>query len=390
FMLMWPMTDVPVSAAWASAFYFLLGSTRISIAAAGLAAAVAILIRPNLFLAAGLLGAWYLIRSQSIRTTWRHRLSDAAIFALGVAPGIIATALIYRHLFGSVTRSGYGGFLGQLTAANVVPNLQRYFGWFLDSHSVLPIAGFVALLLPVRRLWPGVPDRKALWITAAFVLSVWSQYMAYRVFDEWWYLRFLLPSWPFIMIGAGVWAVALTRADRPFASALVAIGIVGLGLANVKTAIDRNVFELWRDERRYATVARLVGQLTDAKSMIFTMQHSGSVRYYGGRITLRYDVLDEDWLDRAVTWLSERDVSSYLLAEEWEESDFRRRFPHAQTLARLDLPPLFEYRGYGKISLYDLSHPRSRDAEPLRELETAEPTCSIGPVPLPTPDLRSR
>jgi len=48
FMLMAPMSDVPAASAWAVAIACALGDTRASAVAAGVAAAIAILIRPNM------------------------------------------------------------------------------------------------------------------------------------------------------------------------------------------------------------------------------------------------------------------------------------------------------------------------------------------------------
>lgn len=56
-MVMEPLTDVPVMAMWALAFYFLFGDGVLSAFAAGPLAALAILIRPNLFALAGIMAA---------------------------------------------------------------------------------------------------------------------------------------------------------------------------------------------------------------------------------------------------------------------------------------------------------------------------------------------
>src|SRR6185295_18195729 len=58
FMLMAPMSDVPAAAAWAVAVACALGGTRSSAAMAGAAAALGILIRPNLAPIAGAIALW--------------------------------------------------------------------------------------------------------------------------------------------------------------------------------------------------------------------------------------------------------------------------------------------------------------------------------------------
>ena len=92
-----------------------------------------------------------------------------------------------------------------------------------------------------------------------------------------------------------------------------------LGVHTVRLAAQGGAFDRWKAERHYVAVARLVRATTDTRSVILSMQHSGSIRYYAGRITMRYDLLDSQWLDRAVDWLSARKIRPYLLIDKWEE-----------------------------------------------------------------------
>lgn len=397
FMLVWPMTDVPVAAAWAFAFYFLLGSSRRSIVAAGLCAAVAILIRPNLVFLGAVMGLWYLVRQPL--PAWgpgpwalglRRRLVDAAVFAASVAPGIIATALINNYLYGSPTRSGYIGLEGMFDSRHVWPNIQLYLGWFVESQTVIPLLGAVALCVPIARIWPAARDRRVFALIVVFTALLWAFYFAYLVFETWWYLRFVLASWPFIMAGLGALVMAVVRLRRPLASAAAIGVVVVLGFLNLRTAIDRFAFELWQGERRYVSIARLVGGMTEANSVIFSMQHSGSLRYYAGRMTLRYDNLDRAWLDRAVVWLEERGVPSYLLLEEWEEPQFRKQFAGSQRLEHLGVPPIFAYEGAARIKLYDLTRLRPREDPPRHILETYRGLRNVPPAPPPSLTFKVR
>ena len=56
------------------------------------------------------------------------------------------------------------------------------------------------------------------------------------------------------------------------------------------------------------------------------MQHSGSVRHYASRPILRWDMLDPGALDQAVEALRARGYTPVLVADDWEEVDFRKRF----------------------------------------------------------------
>ena len=82
-MAMLVMTDVPVAAAWAGAFYFALGSTVRSAAAAGTLSSVAVLIRPNLAPVAGAVALVYLM-AMGRAATRRSALVQLLAFSAGL------------------------------------------------------------------------------------------------------------------------------------------------------------------------------------------------------------------------------------------------------------------------------------------------------------------
>jgi hypothetical protein len=84
------------------------------------------------------------------------------------------------------------------------------------------------------------------------------------------------------------------------------------------------------------------------------MQHSGSLRYHSGRLTMRWDALDPAWLDRAVQHLQDRGIAVYALLEYWEEPQFRDRFKDQRLIAQLDRGPSATGRG-GEMRVYPLT-----------------------------------
>ena len=119
----------------------------------------------------------------------------------------------------------------------------------------------------------------------------------------------------------------------------------------VKIAVDRSAFDLARGDRRYVNVARFVAEHTDPNAVIFSRQHSGSLRLYAGRLTLRWDVLDAPWLDGAVAYLQSVGRRPYFVLEGDEAEEFKARFAGSSTLgalawrpmAQLSTPPVFVY-----------------------------------------------
>ncbi len=352
-----PMSDVATAGAWTVAIYFLLVGGVPATAAAGIAAGVAMLIRPNLFLVAAVTGLYAVCRQVPPGAGRRHRIASGLAFGVPLVASGLAIAAIYQSLYGSPFVSGYGRFSDQFAWANILPNIRNYFSWFVDTQTVIGLVGLSVVLVPLRRVWPHIADRRALAMIAAFVVVTWVQYFAYLVFDNFRYLRFLLPTWPFVMLGVGVVAVGLTRRDRPSLTLVTAGFVLALGITCWRQAAQEGAFRAWQSDRRFAAVARLVRDATPPNSAVLAMIHSGSLRYYSGRMTIRYDILDEGWLDRGVEWLTARGVPVYAVLEEWEIEPFAARFSGERRAQRIGRPPMLEYRSHETIRLYDLSAP---------------------------------
>ena len=359
------LTDVPVMSAWACSWFLLLGARggtppareRLLAVAAGLAAGLAILIRPNLVTLAVPMGLWFFVRHVP---PGRARLTPAVLFALGTLPGVLAVAWINNELYGSPATSGYGSFDEQFALARVGVNLQHYLSWFAHAQTPVAFAGLAALVVPLRWIWPGLTDRRMLGIIVAFVAILWTQYVAYLEFDSWSYLRFLLPSWPFIMVGLGAVILGATNLaagwmPRPTRALSAVVATIGLCMWTLSIAGTSEVFGQRQAAAHDAPIGQLVRQHTADNSVVLAFERSGSLRYYAGRTTLRYDFLDAAWLDRAVAWLTERGVHVYAVLDPAHEAAVRRRFAGQRTLDALDRPVvLYEPN---RTALFDLSTP---------------------------------
>jgi Dolichyl-phosphate-mannose-protein mannosyltransferase len=375
-----PLTDVPVTAMWTLVIFFVLGTSIISAAAAGLSAGLAILIRPNLVPLAVPLGVWLLCRRDVAGPVFRTRLVPSAAFAVTTALGVAAVAAINQHLYGSATTSGYGRLQDQVALTRVLPNLQRYTSWFIETHTVIPLLGLIALAAPLRRFWPRVADRTIFAVLGSVIVLLWGFYCAYLEFESSGYLRFLLPSWPLIMTGFGalaVWVGTFGGASRW----VTGIAIVALGVSNTIEASRRDVFEQRQAARHEAPIGRLVRTHTPPNSVLLTFERSGSMRYYGGRVTLRYDLLHPEWLDRAVAWLTARGVRVYAVLDRRQADEVKARFSTQRAATAFDRPFLV-YEPAG-TALFDLSQPREPALPPtvIAEPFPDEPHCDP-PVPL--------
>ena len=88
------------------------------------------------------------------------------------------------------------------------------------------------------------------------------------------------------------------------------------------------------------------------------MQHSGSVRFYGGRYSLRYDFIDPEVAGHAVADLENGEYHPYLLIDDWEAPYVRRQFSFPES-SLLPWPLMAHMRENGGVSVYDMgSHAR--------------------------------
>jgi len=349
FMLMAPMSDVPAAAAWAVSVACALGQTPPAAFSAGVAAAVAILIRPNLAPIAGIVFLWLLWCS--LRRTASTSMRSALWFLVPAAAGAAAVAVINARLYGSPLASGYDltdGFL----LSYVWPNIQRYGGWLISAETPFALAGLAGLAVSNTRLWRTDASRDARWLLAGTTALVWLSYLLFVPWDAWWYLRFLLPAWPAMTLGTASLAAALYRASSSGGRAAAILILAAIGVHGVWQAVQRQAFAVARGEAKYVEVAKAVESLTDPDAVIITAQHSGSIRYYAGRLTLRWDVGDPAWLDRTVDWLAAHGHHPYFVLEPQEIDQLRARADPTNLSPRLDWTPMVSFRG-GAVTMYD-------------------------------------
>jgi|CXWL01.1.fsa_nt_gi hypothetical protein len=356
FQLVQPMSDVPAAALWCVAAALVLSASPRSALLAGLATSLAILVRPNLLPLGVALGLAVLLRP---RLPGRDRLRAATTYALGSAPGCLAVALIQQYFYGSPLSSGYGSAEGLFALDHVGPNMQRYLTWFWETETPLCL---LALAAPV------VCRRWSVTLCTALIVVNLACYLPYVVFEEWSFLRFLLPTLPLVLLlsvgtldwilvrltrivggrAPGAYVRSIERNEVIVVRACLAAVTVAAMVAMLRTAEDRSVFALASLESRFARAGKFVATRLPENAAVITSWESGSVTYYGGRQTIVWDVLDPGWLDRTITFLRGRGLEPYVLVERWEEPIFRKRF-EGNLAATLDWPPSAEIGGLARI-----------------------------------------
>jgi hypothetical protein len=310
--------------------------------------------------------------SPSGERTLLRRIGDGAVYAVCAAPAVVFLMLLYNYLFGSPFESGYGRFADMLQVSNIAPNLRNYGHWALDNQRYLTVLGLVGFVAPFA--WPRGNGRRAIVIAALVVAAVTAEYLFYMVFqpDDWSCLRFFIPVAPFLAVSAaGLVAWAIERTPSVVKLAL-AVGVIAIGVSGFKTARDRFAFELWHGDRRYIAAASLMHSIAPANSVVFSMQHSGSLRYYAGLTPFRFDMLDSDWADRAVAWFTAAGAHCYAVLDQSDIDQFRDHFRGQKILDAVAVPIVI-YRPFedgALVYLFDLTTPPVPGTKPRVVQET--------------------
>lgn len=244
--------------------------------ASGAAFGLAILLRPA---NAVILPALACTLGTSPRRWWRL-----------VAGGLpfAAILLAFNHAaYGSVFASGYDGLSDLFGWKWVWPSLRNYLQCLpgIASPLVLLVAG-LPWLYSTRR---PVVAFLACWAGAYLVF-----YAAYfHTHEHWWYLRFILPALPALLIAALLVLehLAAGRQGRLVWSAAALVAAAGLTVS-----IQRwHPFSIGREEDIYRDATRWVQSQVPAESVVFSMQLSGALYYYTDYRLLRWDTLEDKW-----------------------------------------------------------------------------------------------
>ena len=310
------MSDVPVTAAWMMCF-LLLSRDRRSVWA-GIACAVAILIRPNL----APLAIVPFVASRHKR--W---------FAMPVVTAGVFLALVNISWYGSAFRSGYGTADELFSIANVVPNAGRYASWLVATSPVLFLAplGFARVRF----------DRHALALMV-FALLVIASYLIYAVFDHWSYLRFLLPALAGFAIFAGIelqtWIDRWPVPVRLPLFLIVVLSVSGYGLFVARTF---DTFKLADQLKRVEQVGQFISGYRGDRPVIISGEQSGAIRYYTMMPIVRWEVATADTLRAALAAIDRAGHSTYIALDAWEYEPFLKKFSTVPEV-QLDWPPMLE------------------------------------------------
>ena len=324
FQAVQPMNDIATTALWMAVVAGATAAEGRRAWIVGALTGLAVLVRPNLAPLALVVAVW--LFAQSARP-WR----TSSQFVAACAPAIIVMAVLNWRLYGHPARLGYGSAADLFSATHVTTNVAHYGRALLETQTPFLLLALAAPFV-VRREVRGLA-----WCAVAMAAMTAAIYLLYRPFEEWWYVRFLLPAITIAIALASAAAARLLK--RP---ALVAVIAIGLSVFGISTAMDRQAFQLQALEARFRHAGHFVRERLPPNAVFITVWQSGTIRYYANRESVLWDSLEPESLAAAIAWFRQQGLEPFLLLERWEEPQFRGRFGPSSTIGSLDWPPRYE------------------------------------------------
>ena len=220
-------------------------------------------------------------------------------------------------------------------------NASRYFGWLVETHTPFPLLAFAAPFVVPRE------KRGDVALAIGLIFATCAIYFLYTPFDEWSYLRFLLPAIALMLLLASavtLHVLTLTVVARPRRRCVYRC--FSSPRASPSSACARPTIgsrsTLKYLEQRYRSAGLIVRDRLPPNAVVLSVWDSGAVRFHGRKEALSWAGLDPAWLDRSLAWLGEHGRTPYILVESWEEPTFRNRFGNDSDIGKLDWPPKYE------------------------------------------------
>ena len=254
----------------------------------GFCVSLALLTRaPNIFLALPV-GLLLLVRLKEQRWWW--------VIVLGSLPGFWFLLWLNNTLYGSPLASGYADVWRLFRLEYFGMTLRHFAYWLSVLHTPVITIAFVASLVLLRKDWL---KTAVLWTWAASFIVFYGFY--FHSHQTWWFLRFILPALPPIVIGACLFLQEIFgRLNRRFDRAwlmpsLCLILALYIALSGLRARQGRVHF-IEPKHDSYMQLVDWVEEHAEAEDVFVCMQASGCLYYYTDHSIVRYDQLKEgEW-----------------------------------------------------------------------------------------------
>ena len=273
---------------------------------AGLSASLAVLVRPTNAL---LVLPLALALGADLR---RHLL-----LILSGLPGAVFFCYYNWRAYGSPLTSGYGDVWNAFGPVNLAPNLSHFAWWIPALLTPLVVAALGApLVRPARQR-----DLAVLGLWALLLIGFYACY--YHSGETWWYLRFILPAFPVLILAALVVLQHGCRQLGPSRRAPLALAtlMVFAAVWQIKLTRRLEVLSIIGGEAHYQHAADWARSHLPPESAIFCMQVSGALYFYTPFLLIRWDQTLADRMAELFAVLQQEKRPVYAMLYDFEKSD---------------------------------------------------------------------
>ncbi len=309
------MSDVP-SLVWTTAAILLARAARQRPAwalAAGLVVGMCVLMRPT--------GALALLPA-AVALAGRQRASW--LFVLGGMPAAGLLALYNLKAYGGVFTTGYFAVPDLFALSHVGPTLVHYAIW-------LPLLLTPLVLAAVALPWLDRVASRDKWMLGVWVLAFLAFYACYTFTQTtWWFLRFVLPAFPPMIVAALLGLRAYSRRKPWRVSPVLAWAAVGAVILAEGALWSRalRVNNVGKDEEAYRSAAAWMQTHVPPSAVVLAMQDGGALYYYTDFRVLRAEWFKPEKFRQLVPVIRAAGRPIYAILHDFEiEEEFSQHIP---------------------------------------------------------------
>ena len=243
---------------------------------------------------------------------------------------VVIQLLLNWMLFGSPFSTGYGESGVLFAASHVLTNAGIFARHAWVTLGPILLGGLIIGMTIARR--------DVLWRVLSISAAVMVPYLFYLPFDHWETLRYLLPATVLWLVLAAAGLMWIAKQPRnPHLGRAVAVALVAaIALRSEALLRQSSVWDIQSVEARYPLAGQWLNVNTPPQSVALANQHSGSLRWYGNRPTLRWDLLAPAALAPTVRELEAKGATVYVALEGDEVAMFDSRFAEVIDQLRVD------------------------------------------------------
>jgi hypothetical protein len=225
-----------------------------------------------------------------IPVVFLNKLSIKCLIRLalaGIPGGAIFTCLNFIE-YGNPLSTGYGDVSNLFSYKNLTPSLINYY------NSLPIVASFIIIIFPGIIFTRSISARIRL-ILVVWVMTFFGFYaFYYHTHETWWYLRFIMPALPALIIGS---LLVLQHAAHLIANVYIRRSMVFFILAGCVCQLaiqNKRLYSLsaGKGEYVYKQACEWANSNIPSNAVILTMQCSGALKYYSEFTLVRWDMLD--------------------------------------------------------------------------------------------------